>query len=374
METCYQVNYQTSFGGDEVFTRAVCRALAALGRPQVLFVHREAKFWDGLGLEGVECVPIGTVEEIDAHLPAQGAQLLTHNLPDAATAARWGARHRLAGFLHMPLWQRDPEGLDAYRLLLPVSAYVAESARARGLSNVHGEPLLGVADLAPRGPGAGPIRRGPLFDPDARKPRDRLVAAASALGARLRGARAFERGPGLTLGIVSRLTPIKQFPLLFSILAPRLAARPGVRLEVFGSGAYASVRDLRRALSPLGSRARLWGRQDDVAAVYPQLDYLLSGLPEKEALGLNLIESQAAGTPVIAVRAPPFTETVLDGETGYLYRDPREDAGAAFDALLGRLERGERRPDPQLARAHLDKFSATSFATRLARALDAMSA
>lgn len=374
METCYQVNYQTSFGGGEVFTRAVCRALAALGRPQVLFVHRDATFWDGLGLAGVERVPIGTVEEIDARLPARGAQVLTHNLPDAATAARWGERHRLGGFLHMPLWERDPACLDAYRLLLPVSSYVAQSARARGLANVHAEPLLGVADLAPRGSDAGPIRRGPLYDPDARKPRDRIIAAASVLGARLRRDRAFAREKGLTLGIVSRLTPIKQFPLLFSLLAPRLAAHPCVRLEIFGSGAYASVRDLRRALAPLGSRARFWGRQDDVAAVYPQLDYLLSGLPEKEALGLNLIESQVAGTPVLAVRAPPFTETVADGETGFLYRDPREDAGAGFAALLTRLADGASRPDPRLAKSHLEKFSAAAFAGRLARALDAMSA
>jgi len=373
METCYQVNYQTRFGGGEVFTRAVCRALAALGRPQVLFVHRDAKFWDGLGLEGVTRVPISTVEEIDARLPERGACLLTHNLPDAATAGRWGERHRLGGFLHMPLWERDPAGLDAYRLLLPVSEYVAQSARARGFANVHAEPLLGVADLAPRGPDAGPIRRGPLYDPDARKPRDRIVAAASALSARLRRDRVFAREKGLTLGIVSRLTPIKQFPLLFSFLASRLAAHPGVRLETFGSGAYASVRDLRRALAPLGARARFWGRQDDVAAIYPQLDYLLSGLPEKEALGLNLIESQVAGTPVLAVRAPPFTETVLDGDTGFLYRDPREDAGVEFDALIGRLTDGAQRPDPRQARSHLEKFSPAAFAGRLARALDAMS-
>ena len=155
METCYQVNYQTSFGGGEVFTRAVCRALAALDRPQVLFVHQDATFWDGLGLAGVERVPIGTVEEIDARLPARGAQVLTHNLPDAATAARWGARHHLAGFLHMPLWERDPAGLEAYRLLLPVSAFVADSARARldTLCRTHDGFEVAEEDLLLRGAG-----------------------------------------------------------------------------------------------------------------------------------------------------------------------------------------------------------------------------
>ena len=117
---------------------------------------------------------------------------------------------------------------------------------------------------------------------------------------------------------------------------------------------------------------RYWGYQPDVARVYPALDYVLSGLPEKEALGLNLIEAQAAGTPVLAVNAPPFTETVLDGVTGYLYRDPREDGGAGFRALIERIVGGAPRPDPRLATEHLARFSPERFAERLARAIGAI--
>jgi glycosyltransferase involved in cell wall biosynthesis len=186
--------------------------------------------------------------------------------------------------------------------------------------------------------------------------------------------RAFNRHAGLTLGIVSRLTPIKQFPRLFSILAPVLARYPQVNLEIFGSGGYASVRDLQHALAPMRRQVRFWGHQADVARVYPQLDYVLSGLPEKEALGLNLIEAQACGTPVLAVNAPPFTETVLDGASGYLFDDPRRDAGEDFGRLLERLLAGAARPDPRAAAAHLARFSRDAFRARVREALSTLAA
>jgi glycosyltransferase involved in cell wall biosynthesis len=110
---------------------------------------------------------------------------------------------------------------------------------------------------------------------------------------------------------------------------------------------------------------RFWGQQRNVAAIYRQIDYLLSGLPEKEALGLNIIEAQACGTPVIAIDAPPFTETVLNGATGFLYPDPRTDAGAGFAHLLDELLTGRPRPQPELAQAHLQRFSFGAFVERL---------
>jgi glycosyltransferase involved in cell wall biosynthesis len=171
--------------------------------------------------------------------------------------------------------------------------------------------------------------------------------------------------------VVSRITTIKQFPLLFSHLAPILAATPGLRLDIFGSGGFASIRDLRRAVSPLGKRVRFWGQQRDVAKVYRSVDYVLTGLPELEALGLNVIEAQACGTPVLAMDAPPFTETMVDGVTGFLYPDPRHDGGAGFTALLKRIL-AEDRPNPRRATEHLVKFSAAAFCERLARALAAL--
>ena len=184
--------------------------------------------------------------------------------------------------------------------------------------------------------------------------------------------RAFVRRPGLTLGIVSRITPIKQFPLLFAYLAPVLARYSTVQLEIFGSGGFASIRDLDRALRPIREKVRFWGHQQDVGAVYSSIDFLLTGLPEKEALGLNVIEAQACGTPVLAPDAPPFDETVMHGATGLRYRDPREDGGADFENALTLLLEGGFRFDKDSAKPHLARFSEDAFVARLRTLLEAL--
>ena len=264
----------------------------------------------------------------------------------------------------MPVQGRDPAAFADHDRIYAVSGWVRDGLKAAGLP-AWDAPLYGVADFIGQ-TGTGTIRRGSRYDWDRRKGRDRLLGWLEPVAETLRPHPTFERRPGLTLGIVSRLTPIKQFPLLFSHLAPLLARHREVNLEIFGSGGYASVRDLDRALAALPpGQARFWGQQGNVAGIYRQLDYLLSGLPEKEALGLNIIEAQACGTPVIAVKAPPFTETVLHGETGFLYRDPRQDAGADFGRLLGELQAGRARPRPELALEHLARFSFAAFVERL---------
>ena len=363
-----QINWQRQLGGGEIYTRFFTQALLALGWEVHLVVDRRATFWRQLGLEEVRFLPIDHGREIPTILPASPHVIVTHTTLDPGVAELVAARHRLAGFLHMPLTDRAPAGLAHYHRLFPVSAYVRDTALKRGHTQVNDEPMLGVADLAPRSAGDGRIVRRSEYDWDKRKFRDRVLSWVEPFGRPRLGNR-FSPQPGLTLGLVSRLTPIKQFPLLFSYLAPVLAGFPEINLEIFGSGGYASVRDLRRALLPLGKRARFWGQQSDPAAIYPRLDYLLSGLPEREALGLNLIEAQTRGTPVLAVDAPPFTETVIDAKTGFLYPDPRQDGGAGIRDLLERLTQGAARPDPRLACAHLEKFSPAAFQGRVARAM-----
>ena len=333
-----------------------------------MFVSRKAGFWASLLPAGVDIVRVDGADEILRRLPPEEALIVTQTALDA-DAAHWVAeRHLLCGFVHMPLYQRDPGGLKHYRQLWAVSQHVLDSVRARGHDKVFAEPMYGVADPR-RCAAAGAIVARSEYDWDRRKLRDRLLGLTEPWWRTGQSKSVFERKTGLTLGIVSRLTPIKQFPLMFGTLAPVIAGFPEINLEIFGSGGYASLRDLRASLTPMAKQARFWGHQPDVSAVYPQLDYVLSGLPEKEALGLNLIEAQFCGTPVLAVRAPPFTETVIEGESGFMFDDPREDAGASFARLLRRLQQGAARPDPRLATAHLERFSFAAFRQRVARAL-----
>jgi glycosyltransferase involved in cell wall biosynthesis len=370
---CHQVNLQRSLGGGEIFTRFFAAALAALGWRTVLFVARGASFWRDLRLAETEIIEVSDEAELTARLPSSGAVIMMHSVLSEEVTRKLSAAHCVGGFAHMPLYEREPRGLAQCRRVFGVSRYVIDSARAKGLANVHPEPIYGVADLSPRGDAAGILGRSP-YDWDTRKFRDRLLGVLdSALPSLFASGEPFVRRPGcLSLGIVSRLTPIKQFPLMFESLALVLARHPRVRLEIFGSGGYESVRALRRALAPCEDQVDFWGHQADVASVYRQMDYVLSGLPEKEALGLNLIEAQACGTPVLAVRKPPFIETVSEPATGFFFEDPREDGGRSFDALLETIREPARRPRPLEAGAHLQRFSEAAFHQRVQDALSAL--
>ena len=369
----YQVNLQNEFGGGEVYPRFFSMALIELGYRVVLFVSRKADFWEALLPAGVELVRVEGADEIMRRLPQEKSLIVTQTALDA-DAAQWvTARHVLCGLVHMPLYERDPAGFRHYDFLLAVSRHVLDSIRARGYSKVFGEPMYGVADPRRGAPGGALVARSE-YDWDRRKLRDRLLGLTEPWWRINQSMTQFRKRPGLTLGIVSRLTPIKQFPLMFGLLAPLIARFPRVNLEIFGSGGYASVRDLRAGLAPMLKQVRFWGHQPNVAAVYAQLDYVLSGLPEKEALGLNLIEAQYCGTPVLAVHAAPFTETVIEGQSGFFFADPREDGGASFAQLLARLQGGGARPDPRQATDHLERFSFAAFRARVARALAAAAA
>ncbi len=362
----HHVNLQAGGGGGEFYTHALTRALRDAGAEVTLYVHPGNRLWDGLS--GV--VPLAGEEELHDRLPA-GSLVVTQSPLRLSTLERIARVHRWVAFAHMPIAEgRSAEHFRAARLVVTVSRYCIELLRRAGIAQVYPEPLYGIADVAR--PAGGPIVARSPYVWDRRKFRDRLLGWLAPGVENFRARGEYAKRSDLTLGIVSLLSPIKQFPALFSLLAPHLAHHEDLSLEIFGNGGYAQVRDLRRALAPLGERVRFWGYQENVAAIYPQLDWLMTGLPEKEALGLNALEAQACGTPVLAPDAPPFTETVLDGQTGFLYRDPRADGGADFGQLLDSIAAGRPRPDPRAATAHLAKFSYPALVERTRKLLEAL--
>jgi len=364
-----QVNLQTGLGGGEIYTCFLGRALRDLGRPADLVVHRDARWWREQDTGARQVYPVTGHAEIPQLAFPRPAWLIYHTPDGGERLARLREQGcRLAGFVHMPLYQRRFEHFRGYDRLVAVSGYVLAGLREHGFAQAYPEPLYGVAHLD-RPAAAGGVEAASPYHWDKRKLRDHLLSWAYPAWQACRPRRAFARRPGLTLGVVSRITPIKQFPALFDAIAPILAGRH-VNLEIFGSGGYASVRDTRRSLAPAAGAVRWWGEQGDVRRIYPLFDYLLTGLPEKEALGLNVIEAQMCGTPVLAPDAPPFTETVAAGRTGYFYPDPRRDGGAGFATLIDNLRSGRLpRPDPRAAPDHLARFSEDAFRQRVARLL-----
>ena len=363
---CHQVNLQRGFGGGEVYTAFFAHALDAQGIQTVLYAHREAPLWERHLPGTAKVIRVARIDEIIRRLPSHPCWLAFHTpAPEHAVSPLRSAGHRLTAFAHMPLYGRDPASLSPYEVLFAVSRHVLASLQAAALPTAYPEPLYGVPHLDGRAERDAPLHAASPYDWDTRKLRDRVFGLGYALYDRRRTRAAYARLPGVTLGIVSRLTPIKQFPLLFTHLAPVLARHPQFKLDIFGAGGYASVRDLRRALSPLRERVRFWGAQAQVGAIYRRIDYLMTGLPEKEALGLNVLEAQACGCPVLAIDAPPFTETVAAGVTGLLYPDPRADRGAGFELLLTGLGTTPFRIDPARAPAHLAQFSMEAFRARV---------
>ena len=373
---CHVVNLQPYLGGAEVYTLFFVRALLDLECDVTLYVNPQARHWETLAHPRLHIAHALDSDALIATLPKERQWIVTHAPISGAFAAFARQAHLLTGFCHMPLAGRRAGVLADYHRVFGVSEYVLATAREAGLSNLDPEPCYGMVDFE-RYAGAedGPILPGQLYVWDQRKFRDSVYGifdrVLRPLHDLLIQPQPFARRPGLTLGIISGIGPIKQFDLLFRQIAPALAAAPNVHLEIFGWGGYRSVADLQAELRPMGKRVRFWGQQTHPERIYPQFDYLLSGLPEKEALGLNILEAQMLGTPVLAVDAPPFTETVIDGASGFLYRDPRKDGGSDFRRVLERALAGPR-PDPREATAHLARFSRPAYTARIGRMVEAM--
>ena len=370
IEKIYQVNLQRHFGGGEVYTHFFSKALLKLGWKVALFVDTRAKFWNSMDMSGIEMLPVRRAEDICTYLPERNSLVITH-APVSGKLLDRMQDHIYCSFAHMPLYQRRAEPFIPCRAVFGVSQYVLDTMAEKGLTNYYPTPLYGVADLRRNKEGVhGEVWTQPSFDWDEQKGRDLVLSYLHPIYWIFRPKHRFHKREGVTLGIVSRITTIKQFPRLFQVLSPVIQRYESIKIEIFGSGGYASMRDLKKNLKPIRDQVRFWGHQASVENVYPLMDFVLTGLPEKEALGLNVIEAQACNTPALAVRAAPFTETVLDGKTGFFYTDPRQDSGQDFDRLLWRILTLDRFPRPIEAAGHLEKFSFDAFTGRVQKAVE----
>lgn len=368
---CYQINFSEVLGGAEIYTHFFSKALLAKGWKTVLYVSKKASFWNEMDLTGVELIPLDRKEDILAALPEQRSLFITHTPVSGAVANLLRQNHLLAGLIHHPIYGGNGEPYRTYQLLFAVSRHVIGTLDAANITHYYPDPLYGVADLDRlKRPDDTPITATPMYEWDKRKLRDRLLSITYPIFWAAKPVRLFTRREGLTLGFVSRIAPAKQLPEMFEILAPILHRFPQVHLEFFGSGVgYSPVKKLRKSLAPIQQQVRFWGPQTNLHKVYRSMDFLMAGLPEREAMGLNILEAQFCGTPVLAVKAPPFNEIIRDGGTGFLYTDPRQDGGKDFEALLGKLIASPAFPSPLEEMQHLAFFSFDAFAERVDQAL-----
>jgi len=149
------------------------------------------------------------------------------------------------------------------------------------------------------------------------------------------------------VGLIARMNTASKGHAIFLCAAARLARKlPNVEFLLVGDGPLRP--DLERIAGSLGlgHRARFLGERHDIPAVLASVD--ISVLPSSsESLSNVILESMAAGVPVIATSVGGNPDLVRDGETGLLFPPGNEDKFVeAMEHLLAqpqlRSEYGQR--------------------------------
>ena len=146
--------------------------------------------------------------------------------------------------------------------------------------------------------------------------------------------------------IVSALVPYKRLDVAIDA-----CRRLQVPLRIVGTGPERDRLELRAGggVEFLG-----WQSDEQVRELYRSSRATL--LPGTEDFGIVPVESQACGTPVVALNAGGARETVVDGETGVLVE------GQSVEAFAGGLKRALRTTfDRAAVRRNAERFSRANF-------------
>ena len=143
-----------------------------------------------------------------------------------------------------------------------------------------------------------------------------------------------------TIGVVSRLEPIKGMDLVVPAFAEVLKRSPEVRLLVVGDGSLRATMEQQAAELGCADRITWVGRQpqEELAQWYGQMGIVL--MPSRsEGFGLTAIEAMANGCVMVASNVGGLPEVVRDGVCGLLHRtEDVLDMAAKVSALLGDYE------------------------------------
>jgi len=146
--------------------------------------------------------------------------------------------------------------------------------------------------------------------------------------------------------VVSALVPYKRVDL---------AIDNGRKLVVIGDGPLYD--ELARRKTPNVELAGHVSRSRIIERLSRARSLILPGV---EDFGITPLEAMAVGTPVVALRAGGVLDTVVEGETGILFDEPKvESLAAALDAVESRTLDGTW--DRAAIRAHAASFSRARF-------------
>jgi glycosyltransferase involved in cell wall biosynthesis len=154
---------------------------------------------------------------------------------------------------------------------------------------------------------------------------------------------------------VGEIVPHKQVEL-----AAEAATKARQPLKVVGSGP-----DLDRLRDRYGNYVEFLGRVDDgeLEDLYAKARALV--VPNVEEFGIAAVEAQAAGRPVIGVRAGGVVETVVEEKTGTFV-----EPGNVDDMARTMRTFDDDSFDPPVIQEHSKRFSASAFRQRMRAEVD----
>lgn len=190
---------------------------------------------------------------------------------------------------------------------------------------------------------------------------DRFTTPDSAYEGKLR--RLFRTPPPRIVGAAGRLSPEKGFEVFAAAAALVHQRDPSAGFVVFGEGPCRERIARQVAASGLGSSFVLAGFRADLDQFLPYFDLFV--LPSfTEGLPNVVLESFAAGVPVVATAVGGTPEVVDEGASGYLV--PPGDPKAMAERILEALSCQDRLRDMGLhgRQSVVDRFTFTAQARR----------
>lgn len=145
----------------------------------------------------------------------------------------------------------------------------------------------------------------------------------------------------ITIGVVSRLEPIKGMDLVVPAFDRIHAVNPTANLLVIGDGSQRQLMEQQMSEAGLDNVIEFVGQQSQQAlqGYYDRIDVLL--MPSRsEGFGLTAIEGMARGCVLVAADTGGLPEVVKNGEVGLLHKyEDVQDIADKVNELLSNQEK-----------------------------------
>jgi glycosyltransferase involved in cell wall biosynthesis len=135
---------------------------------------------------------------------------------------------------------------------------------------------------------------------------------------------------------VGRLVPVKRFDLLIDALVEAKENVPELRAVIVGEGYERESLEARLRDTRADEWISLTGHLTDQELVdLYRSAWVIASASAREGWGMTLTEAAACGTPAVATRIAGHLDAVVDGQTGLLTGERRDDLSAALARVLG---------------------------------------